>query len=121
MASEKDVESLAASVEAYESCVEQLKKELPKYFQSRHHGITTSTSTNLTAAGKDMAAFTKILRNVASLESNSTVQSALFLFAQKTEGLERERLIYSKCQTSAMTLLDVAKTKMVSPAKVWGN
>ena len=109
MSNEKDITNLSASIECYESCVEQLKRELPKYFQSQQHVTKDSNTSN---------SFAKVLRAVGSLESNENIQSALFLFALKTENLEKERKIYEKCQSSVMTLLDVAKTKIVAPAKV---
>jgi hypothetical protein len=110
MSSEKDVSALLARVECYDTCIEQLKKELPKYFL-KHSQVSKES----------YSSFAKILRNVASLEPNEQVQTAIFLYAQKSENLENERKLYEKCHSSSMSLLEVAKTKMVAPAKVRMN
>lgn len=40
------------------------------------------------------------------------------MYAQKYENIEKEKNVYVKCQAASMSLLEVAKTKMVTPAKV---
>ena len=106
MASEKEVSSLLAKIECYESCVEQLRKEIPIYF-TKHSKVS-----------KQSAEFAKALRKVASLEPNNDIQTTMFLCAQKYENLEQQRKIYDKCQIASMNLLDVAKSQMILPAKV---
>ena len=66
-----DISHLYAKLECYETCIEQLKKEIPKYC-SKH-----------TEINKQSGSLIKVLRNVASLESNTNMQSALFMCALK--------------------------------------
>ena len=106
MSTDDHVTSLLANVECFESSVEQLRRDLPKYFEK--HALV----------GKQSLDIAKVLRNVATLEANQNIQSTVFLCAQKYELLERERRVYVKCQETAVNLLENAKAKMIAPAKV---
>jgi hypothetical protein len=107
----------------YESCIDQLKKDLPKYL--KHHSgkfifnnslslsrpddlsisLPLSLSRSLsnpnlnpnldpTETNKTSKLIQKILRNAASAESNKELQNSFFLQAQKYEQLDIERVIY---------------------------
>ena len=69
---EAEVNSLNAKLECYETCIEQLKKEIPSYLAKKSKLMKQGGNSLVTA-----------LRNAASLESNAAMQSSLFLCALK--------------------------------------
>jgi hypothetical protein len=71
LSSSSDLEynQLTAKVNFYESCVDQLTKELPKYLSLYH-----------TEINKPAKSLTKVFRTVASSEPNQQLQKSLFLY-----------------------------------------
>jgi hypothetical protein len=105
MFTDQEVNTLIARVNFYESCVDQLKKELPKYLSKQ--GRLTNTTQSLK----------KALRNVASNEPETKLQNCLFLYAAKHEVLEKERVIFEKCEGRVMSILNESKDFSIKPLK----
>ena len=103
--SDVDITQIIAKVEFYESCLDQLKKELPKYFL-KHQELDKPTKSLI-----------KLFKSVASSESNRQLQNSLFLYANKFENLEIERQVFLRCETQSNYLLDEGKTLLVNPLK----
>lgn len=101
-----DLAHLVARASFYESCVDELKRELPRYL---------ATQTDLGKPSKHLA---KIFRKVASSEPNRHLQNTFFLYAQKHDKLDEERKIYSRCEEQSTALLNEAKNLLVTPIKV---
>jgi hypothetical protein len=103
--SKAEIHELNAKLECYETCIDQLRKEIPKYL------------TKYSDVNKDSIKLIKVLRNVASLEPDNNFQSALFLCAMKYEQLQTDRKILDRCHEYTNTLFDDAKDKMITPLK----
>jgi len=101
--SESDVLLLQSRANFYESCVDQLKKELPKY---------TRAQSSVSSAG-----MSKVLKSVASSEPDRRLQNCLFLYAQKYELLERERTVFKRCEDQTAALLEEAKASTIAPLR----
>ena len=100
-----DITQTIAKVEFYESCLDQLKRELPKYFL-KHQELDKPTKS-----------LSKLLKSVASSESNQHLQNSLFLYASKCDTLEIERQVFLRCESQSNYLLDEGKTLLVNPLK----
>lgn len=105
MSLEEDLDKLISRVDFYESCVDQLKKEIPKYLTKLNDGSTMH---------KSMA---KVFRGVASTEPNQDLQNILFLYGQKQELLEKERDVFGKCQLKSIELIEESESMLVSPLR----
>lgn len=105
MYSDQEVNTLIARANFYESCVEQLRKEVPKYL-SKQSRLSSTTQT-----------LSKVLRNVASNEPETKLQNCLFLYASKHEALERERKVFEKCEGKVMHLLNESRDYTIKPLK----
>jgi hypothetical protein len=103
---EEELQKLVSRVDFYESCVDQLKSEIPKYL-AKHSEINKFH--------KSMA---KALRTVASAEPNQDLQNIIFLYGQKQELLENERDIYARCQDKTMGLMVESETMLIAPLRV---
>jgi hypothetical protein len=103
--SDDDIRNISAKVEFYESCLDQLKKELPKYFL-KHQELDKPTK-----------ALSKLLRSVASSESHRLLQNSLFLYANKCDALEIERQVFLRCESQSNILLDEGKNLLINPLK----
>lgn len=90
----------------YEACVEQLKRELPKYLNKQNE------------SDKYHRNFAKTLRAVASSEPNQRLRDLLFLYSQKHETFEKEREIFSTCDKAAHAIIEEARTMLIHPVKV---
>jgi len=101
-----DLAQLVARASFYEACVDELKRELPRYL---------TTQADLSKPSKHLA---KIFRKVASSEPNRHLQNTMFLYAQKHDALEQERKIYARCEEQSSALLNEAKSLLVTPMKV---
>lgn len=99
------IASISAKVEFYESCLDQLKRELPRYLLKQQEIDKSSKS------------LSKLLRSVASSEINKPLQNSLFLYANKCDALEIERQIFSRCESQSNALLDEGKTLLINPLK----
>lgn len=99
--------SVSHRVEFFDSCIEQVRRELPMYLHKqagldKHH--------------KMMA---KILRSVGSSETNQKLQNVMFHYSQKHEIFEKERAIFMSSDQKLHEALDDAKKLLVLPLKVW--
>ena len=90
----------------YESCIEQLKKEIPRYLNKQ---------SELDKSHKNLA---KTLRGVASSEPNQKLQNVIFLYSQKQELFEMERNVFSSCEMNTQHTIEDARKLLISPLKV---
>jgi hypothetical protein len=90
----------------YESCIDQLKREVPKYL---------SKQVEMDKSHKAMA---KVLRGVASSEPNKKLQNLIFLYSQKQELFEAERSTYNSCEKKAHEIIEDSRKLMILPLKV---
>lgn len=97
---------LIVRVEFYESCVDQLKRDIPKYL-SKHRELD-----------KSHKQFAKTLRSVASSEPNQKLRDLMFLYSQKHELFEKEREALEACAKSTHEMLEEATKLIIVPAKV---
>lgn len=93
-------------MEFFESCVDQLKRELPRYLSKQHD------------LEKSHRLLAKTLRGVASSEPNQKLRDLIFNFAQKHEELEKERDIFGKCSALTHEHVDGAVNLIIAPVKV---
>jgi len=105
MNDDTDLDKLISRVDFYESCVDQLKKELPKYLAKQ------------VEIDKSHKAMAKVLRSVASSEPNQKLQSFIFLYSQKQELFGSERSIYNNCDSSTRALVENSQKLMITPLK----
>lgn len=104
--SEEEVNELTAKLDCYETCIEQLQREIPRYLSRINEGE------------KQAIGFIKAIRKVASLEGESNMQSVLFLCASKYEVLQLESKMYDNLQDYTSVTLADAKDKIIFPLKV---
>lgn len=90
----------------YDSCIEELKRELPKYLNKQFE---------IDKIHRHMA---KSLRGVASTEPNQKLRDLLFLYSQKHEQFDKAREDFNKCEKISHELLDESKKMIVVPVKV---
>lgn len=93
-------------VEFYESCVDQLKKDIPKYL---------GKLSELEKSHKIMA---KAMRNVASSEPNRRLQNMIFLYSKMQDVLEKQALSFNLCDKQFDDLIDESSKLLVAPIKV---
>lgn len=105
MFNDQEVNALIARANFYEACVNQLRQDLPTYL-AKQSKITNSTHL-----------LKKALRNVASNEPETKLQNCLFLYASKHEELEKERLVFEKCEKKVMSILNEARDYSIKPLK----
>ena len=98
MFNDQEVNALIARANFYEACVNQLRQDLPTYL-AKQSKITNSTHL-----------LKKALRNVASNEPETKLQNCLFLYASKHEELEKERLVFEKCEKKVMSPTSIYKS-----------
>ena len=94
-------------VDFYESCVNQLKKEIPKYL-SKHSELE-----------KSHRSFSKVLNGVASSEPNQKLQDLIFLFAQKQDSLEKEKRKFTSTVVNSNNYLDESQKLIIAPIRVF--
>jgi len=93
-------------VEFFDSCIEQIKRELPLYL-NKQSGLD-----------KHHKAVAKILRSVGSTETNQKLQNVMFHYSQKHELFDKERAIYKSCDLNLHAAADEAKSLLILPLKV---
>lgn len=93
-------------LEFYDSCVDQLRKELPRYL---------SKQLEMDKSHKSIA---KVLRNVASNETNQKLQNLIFLYSQKHELFDKERACFGACEKATLEVFNNAKNLQIAPLKV---
>ena len=93
-------------VEFYESCVDQLKKDIPKYLDK------------LSELEKSHKIMAKSMRNVASSEPNRRLQNMIFLYSKMQDVLEKQALSFNLCDKQVNDLIDESLNFLVAPIKV---
>ena len=107
MLSDSEARQLEARLNFYENSVTQFEAKLPIYLQKHHRDMSSGSQT-----------LRKLLRAVASSESDKRIQNTLFLYATKHELLERERTSFLDCENSVRAFLDEAKRLQITPLKI---
>eukprot|EP01039_Chlorochromonas_danica_P003273 gene3273-3587_t len=80
---DENIDSILARVNFFESSLEQVKRDFPRYLQQ----LAEETE-------KVHQVMSKLLKSVASAEPNQVLQYILFLYAQKEELLGKEQIAY---------------------------
>jgi len=100
----KVAENLSSRADFFESSVEQLKKDLPKYLSS-HADLK-----------RPMRTLSSTLKNVAATESHPHLKEVLFAFAEKQQMLS-ELDLFEQCSEEALMALDEAKSGVLQPIR----
>lgn len=105
MFNDKELNELIGRANFYESCVDQLRRELPGYLgkQSKLSNSTTSLK--------------NALRYAASNEPETKLQNCLYLYASKHEELEKDRQVFDKCEKKVLQILNEARDFSIKPLK----
>jgi hypothetical protein len=67
---------------------------------------------------KSHKSIAKVMRAVASTEPNQRLQNTYFMYAQKQEIFEKERLAYVQCEKKSHELIEEAKKLLIAPLRV---
>lgn len=114
-------------VNFYESSVEQLKKELPKYLQQqsgkvKDHYYSFHVSFDLLSSielEKCHSSLSKVLKAIASSEPHNLLQYFLFSYAQKEEELSSiQQELYTNLLPVSKEIMDNWSKKLISPIRV---
>jgi hypothetical protein len=97
---------LSCSLELYHNCLSQLKRDVPTYFQKQSE-LQTNT--------KKLA---KALRNLASSETDSRLQSAIFFCCHAYENIEKEQQSLLSASDVLLRMLEESKHLIAAPFKV---
>mmetsp|Transcript_14016 Transcript_14016/g.20948 ORF Transcript_14016/g.20948 Transcript_14016/m.20948 type:complete len:192 (-) Transcript_14016:124-699(-) len=101
----EDLEKLISRVNFYESSVDQLKKEIPKYLAKQSE------------LDKHHKSFAKVLRAVGSSEPNQKLQNALFLYASNQDALVAAITNYEACEHKANASIEDSRKLIISPIR----
>jgi hypothetical protein len=93
-------------VDFYESSVEQLKRDIPKYF------------TTFAEQDRHRLSMSHVLRAVASNEPHALLQYLLFAYAQREEDLSLEQGTMKTFGMEMKSLLEQWTKTMISPIRV---
>ncbi len=103
--SEKEAELLQKKLDYFNACLSHLGDTLPSYFAKQ--------------GGDDHYHMCKLLRTIASLETNHPpLQNAFYICAEKYENIHRERAIYESCRRYCTEALAAARDQMLAPLQV---
>lgn len=111
-------------VNFYESSVEQLKKELPKYLQQQSGKVKEDSSSfyvsfDLLELEKCHSSLSKVLKAIASSEPHNLLQYFLFSYAQKEEELSSiQQELYTNLLPVSKEIMDNWSKKLISPIRV---
>ena len=59
----------------------------------------------------------KVLRGVASSETNPELQNVLFVYGQKQEVLQKEIETFADCQKKMAALMDESQSLLIAPLR----
>lgn len=96
---------MLARVNFFESSVEHIKKEFPRYLQ---HQVDLERS---------HSAMAKLLKDVASTEPNNVLQYVMFLYAQKEDMLAKEHAGYRERMAEVKELTDSWSKLLIRPIR----
>jgi hypothetical protein len=67
---------------------------------------------------KSHKSMAKTLKGVASSEPNQKLQSLIYLYSQKHEIFESERVIFGDCEKTSHEMIEEARKLLILPLKV---
>eukprot|EP01031_Cornospumella_fuschlensis_P039311 gene39311-47848_t len=102
---EDSLETIIARVNFFESSVEQIRREFPKYLQQ------------VSELDKSHATLSKVLRSVGAAESNQVLQYLAFLYADQEDILTREQVRYRAKMDEVVRRLDDWNKLLISPIR----